>query len=112
MRASLAVVEGIDGLPESRERLQVRVGIATGLMIVGDLIRSGTANDTEVLGEGPNLASRLQAMAGPNSIVIDDNTRRLIGSVFGLEDLGLKDLKGFSEPQRAWRVLGENWFRN
>jgi len=79
---------------------------------VGDLIRSGTANDTEVLGEGPNLASRLQAMAGPNSIVIDDSTRRLIGSVFGLEDLGLKDLKGFSEPQRAWRVLGENRFRS
>jgi class 3 adenylate cyclase/predicted ATPase len=111
VRASLAVVEGI-GLLESRERLQVRVGIATGLMIVGDLIRSGTANDTEVLGEGPNLASRLQAMAGPNSIVIDDGTRRLIGSVFGLEDLGLKDLKGFSEPQRAWRVLGENRFRS
>ena len=111
VRASLAVVEGI-GLLEGRERLQVRVGIATGLMIVGDLIRSGTANDTEVLGEGPNLASRLQAMAGPNSIVIDDNTRRLIGSVFGLEDLGLKDLKGFSEPQRAWRVLGENRFRS
>jgi class 3 adenylate cyclase/predicted ATPase len=111
VRASLAVVEGI-GLLESRERLQVRVGIATGLMIVGDLIRSGTANDTEVLGEGPNLASRLQAMAGPNSIVIDDSTRRLIGSVFALEDLGLKDLKGFSEPQRAWRVLGENRFRS
>jgi class 3 adenylate cyclase/predicted ATPase len=111
VRASLAVVEGI-GLLESRERLQVRVGIATGLMIVGDLIRSGTANDTEVLGEGPNLASRLQTMAGPNSIVIDDSTRRLIGSVFGLEDLGLKDLKGFSEPQRAWRVLGENRFRS
>ena len=111
VRASLAVVEGI-GLLESRERLQVRVGIATGLMIVGDLIRSGTANDTEVLGEGPNLASRLQAMAGPNAIVIDDNTRRLIGSVFELEDLGLKDLKGFSEPQRAWRVLGENRFRS
>jgi class 3 adenylate cyclase/predicted ATPase len=111
VRASLAVVEGI-GLLQSWERLQVRVGIATGLMIVGDLIRSGTANDTEVLGEGPNLASRLQAMAGPNSIVIDDSTRRLIGSVFGLEDLGLKDLKGFSEPQRAWRVLGENRFRS
>ena len=111
VRASLAVVEGI-GLLESRERLQVRIGIATGLMIVGDLIRSGAANDTEVLGEGPNLASRLQAMAGPNSIVIDDSTRRLIGSVFGLEDLGLKDLKGFSEPQRAWRVLGENRFRS
>ena len=111
VRASLAVVEGIGRL-ESRERLQVRIGIATGLMIVGDLIRSGAANDTEVLGEGPNLASRLQAMAGPNSIVIDDSTRRLIGSVFGLEDLGLKDLKGFSEPQRAWRVLGENRFRS
>ena len=111
VRAGLAVVEGV-GLLESRERLQVRIGIATGLMIVGDLIRSGTANDTEVLGEGPNLASRLQAIAGPNAIVIDDSTRRLIGSVFGLEDLGLRDLKGFSERQRAWRVLGENRFRS
>jgi class 3 adenylate cyclase/predicted ATPase len=111
VRAALAVVEGI-GLLESREPLQVRLGIATGLVVVGDLIGSGTANDNEVLGEGPNLAARLQALAEPNSIVIADSTRRLVGSVFGLEDLGFKDLKGFAEPQRAWRVLGENRFKS
>ena len=81
-------------------------------MVVGDLVGSGTINDTEVLGEGPNLASRLQSVASPNTIVIADSTRRLIGSVFGLEDLGFKEFKGFEEPQRVWRVLGENRFRS
>jgi class 3 adenylate cyclase/predicted ATPase len=111
VRASLALVDGI-GLLESPEPLQVRIGIATGIVVVGDLVGSGTANDTEVLGEGPNLAARLQAVAGPNAIVIADSTRRLVGSVFGLEDLGFKEFKGFAEPQRAWRVLGENRFRS
>jgi class 3 adenylate cyclase/predicted ATPase len=111
VRASLALVDEIQ-LMKSREPLQVRVGIATGVVVVGDLVGSGTTNDTEVLGEGPNLASRLQAVAGPNSIVIADSTRRLVGSVFGLEDLGFKEFKGFAEPQRAWRVLGENRFRS
>jgi class 3 adenylate cyclase/predicted ATPase len=111
VRASLAVVEGIGSL-ETREPLQVRLGIATGLVVVGDLIGSGIANDNEVLGEGPNLAARLLALAEPNSIVIADSTRRLVGSIFGLEDLGFKDLKGFAEPQRAWRVLRENRFKS
>ena len=111
LRASLALVDGIAAL-ESREPLQVRIGIATGVVVVGDLAGSGIANDTEVLGEGPNLAARLQAVATPNSIVIADSTRRLVGSVFGLEDLGFKEFKGFAEPQRAWRVLGENRFRS
>jgi class 3 adenylate cyclase/predicted ATPase len=111
VRASLAVVEGIGALV-THEPLQVRVGIATGLVVVGDLIGSGIANDNEVLGQGPNLAARLLALAEPNSIVIADSTRRLVGSIFGLEDLGFKDLKGFAEPQRAWRVLGENRFKS
>jgi class 3 adenylate cyclase/predicted ATPase len=111
VRAGLAVVEAV-GLLEGREPLQVRLGIATGLVVVGDLIGSGTANDNEVLGEGPNLAARLQALAEPNSIVIAESTRQLIGSVFELEDLGFRDLKGFAEPQRAWRVLGENRFKS
>ncbi len=111
VRASLALVDGIAAL-ESREPLQVRIGIATGVVVVGDLAGSGITNDTEVLGEGPNLAARLQAVATPNSIVIADSTRRLVGSVFGLEDLGFKEFKGFAEPQRAWRVSGENRFRS
>jgi class 3 adenylate cyclase len=111
VRAGLAVVEAV-GLLESREPLQVRLGIASGLVVVGDLIGSGTASDNEVLGEGPNLAARLHALAEPNSIVIAEGTRRLIGSIFELEDLGFQDLKGFVEPQRAWRVLGENRFKS
>jgi class 3 adenylate cyclase/predicted ATPase len=109
VRAGLALIEGIGRL-ESPEPLQIRVGIATGLVVVGDLIGSG--NDTEVLGEVPNLAARLLALAEPNTTIIADSTRRQIGSVFALEDLGFKDLKGFTEPQRAWRVLGENRFKS
>jgi class 3 adenylate cyclase/predicted ATPase len=111
VRAGLAVIEGIGSL-ETHEPLQVRLGIASGLVVVGDLIGSGIENENEVLGEGPNLAARLLALAEPNSIVIADSTRRLVGSIFGLEDLGFKDLKGFAEPQRAWRVLGENRFKS
>ncbi|HEX7587604.1 MAG TPA: adenylate/guanylate cyclase domain-containing protein, partial [Anaerolineae bacterium] len=92
VRAGLAVIEAVE-LLESREPLQVRLGVATGLVVVGDLIEAGTANDKEVLGEGPNLAARLQLMAEPNSIVIADSTRRLVGSVFGLEELGFMELK-------------------
>jgi class 3 adenylate cyclase/predicted ATPase len=111
VRAGLAVIEGI-GLLNHREPLQVRLGIATGLVVVGDLIGSGHISDKEVLGEVPNLAARLLALAEPGAIVIADNTRRQIGSVFALEDLGFRELKGFSEPQRAWRVLGENRFKS
>jgi class 3 adenylate cyclase/predicted ATPase len=111
VRAGLAIIEGIGAL-ESREPLQVRLGIATGLVVVGDLSGSGPANDNEVLGEVPNLAARLLALAEPNAIVIADSTRRQVGSVFALEDLGFNDLKGFVEPQRAWRVLGENRFKS
>ncbi|WP_423959138.1 AAA family ATPase, partial [Bradyrhizobium sp.] len=110
LRAGLAVIEAV-GHIESDEPLRVRLGIATGLAVVGDLIGSGNANDYEVLGEVPNLAARLHTLAEPNSIVVAEGTRRLVGSVFRLEDLGFKALKGFAEPQRAWRVLGENRFK-
>lgn len=111
LRAGLAVIEGVR-LLENREPVEVRLGIATGLAVVGDLIGSGLDSDKEVLGEVPNLAARLLALAEPSAIVIADSTRRLIGSVFALEDLGFKELKGFTEPQRAWRVLGENRFKS
>jgi class 3 adenylate cyclase/predicted ATPase len=111
VRAGLAMIEEIGQL-ESREPLQVRLGIATGLVVVGDLIGSGISNENEVVGAVPNLAARLLTLAEPNTIVIGDTTRRLIGSVFALEDLGLKELRGFAEPQRAWRVLGENRFKS
>lgn len=107
VRASLALIKAIATL-KSSEPQQLRIGIATGLVVVGDLIGTGAARDQEVVGEGPNLAARLQTLAEANTVVIADSTRRLIGSVFELEDLGTRQLKGFAEPQRAWRVVCES----
>src|SRR5262245_46890426 len=105
--AALAVIEAVGRLP-AREGLRVRVGIATGLAVVGDLIGEGAAQERGVVGETPNLAARLQSLAMPNTLVIAEATRRQIGELFDLEDLGLQQLAGFAEPQRAWRVLGES----
>ena len=103
------------GLPWSRRRrssttaagvpLQVRVGIATGLVVVGDLIGAGAAQEQAVVGETPNLAARLQALAEPGAVVIADGTRRLLGNLFELKDLGARDLKGIAGPARAWAAL-------
>ena len=86
-------------------RLAVRIGIATGLVVVDDLIRDRVAEDAEAVGETPNLAARLQALAEPNSVVAADATRELAGGVFVYADLGLQPLHGFDRPVRAWRVL-------
>ena len=85
--------------------LQTRVGVATGLVVVGDLIGSGEAQERGIVGETPNLAARLQAMAEPNTVVIAESTRKLLGNLFELEDLGAKDLKGIAGPLRAWAAL-------
>ena len=106
-RAELAAIEAIDQLPAGRG-LSVRLGIATGLAVVGDLIGEGAAQERAVIGGTPNLAARLQALAGPNTLIIAEATRRQIGGLFDLEDLGPQALAGFGEPQRAWRVLGES----
>ena len=82
--------------------LQTRVGIATGLVVVGDLIGSGASQEQAIVGETPNLAARLQGIAEPNSVVIAESTRRLVGNLFELEDLGAQELKGVSGPVRAW----------
>src|SRR6185312_12998658 len=105
--AALAVIEAVGRLPP-REKLRVRLGIATGLAVVGDLIGEGAAQERGVVGEPPNLAARLQALAKPNTLVIGEATRRQIGGLFDLEDLGPQQLAGFGGPQRAWRVLGES----
>src|SRR5207302_3809606 len=86
------------------EPLQVRIGIATGLVVVGDLIGAGSAQEQAIVGETPNLAARLQALAAPNAIVIAESTRRQIGARFEIMDLGPQPPKGFAEPQRTWRV--------
>ena len=84
----------------------MRLGIASGLVVVGDLIGQGATRERDVVGETPNLAARLQALAAPGTVVVADSTRRQIGALFEVEDLGPQPLAGFVEPQRAWRVLG------
>jgi class 3 adenylate cyclase len=107
VRAGLAVIEAVRRLP-AREHLRVRLGIATGLAVVGDLIGEGAARERGVVGETPNLAARLQGLATPGALVIADSTRRQIGALFELEDLGPQALAGFAELQPAWRVIGES----
>src|SRR4030088_1471320 len=107
VRAGLTLIDAIGEL-QAPQRLQVRIGIATGLVVVGDLIGAGSAQEQAVVGETPNLAARLQALAEPNAVVIGAGTRRQIGSMFELVDLGPQDLKGFATTQDAWRVLAEN----
>jgi class 3 adenylate cyclase len=107
VRAGLAVIEAVGKLP-AREDLRVRLGIATGLAVVGDLIGEGAAQERGVVGETPNLAARLQALAQPGTFVIAESTRRQIGGLFELEDFGPQQLAGFAEPQPAWRVIGES----
>jgi len=108
VRAGLGAIDAVGRLDVKSIKLQARVGIATGLAIVGDLIGEGSAQEQAVVGETPNLAARLQALAGPNMLVISEATRRQIGGLFDLEDLGPLRLAGFAEPQGAWRVLGES----
>src|SRR6476619_4748978 len=104
VRAGLEVVAAVAGL-KTQAPLQTRVGIATGLVVVGDLIGSGASQEQAIVGETPNLAARLQGVAEPNSVVIAESTRKLVGNLFELEDLGAKDLKGISGPVRAWAAL-------
>jgi class 3 adenylate cyclase len=107
VRAGLAVIDAVVRLA-TQEPLNVRIGIATGLVVVGDLIGAGAAQERGVIGETPNLAARLQALARPGALVVADSTRRQIGTLFEIEDLGPQPLAGFAEPQRAWRVVGES----
>ena len=102
VRAALAIIELVRA-----QRLSVRIGIATGLVVVGDLIGTEAAQERAVLGETPNLAARLQSLAEPDTIVVSEATRTLLGRLFDAEDLGAIELKGFDAAQRVWRVRGE-----
>src|SRR5438105_1120372 len=106
VRAGLGVIDAVGQLAMP-ERLNVRLGIASGLVVVGDLIGVGAAQERGVVGETPNLAARLQGLAQPGTLVIADSTRRQIGALFEVEDLGPQPLAGFAEPQRAWRVVAK-----
>jgi class 3 adenylate cyclase/tetratricopeptide (TPR) repeat protein len=105
VRAGLGVVDAIGRLDVKAAELQVRVGIATGLVVVGDLIGEGSAQEQSVVGETPNLAARLQALAEPNAVVIAAGTRRLVGGLFEYRDLGSVEVKGIAAPVPTWRVL-------
>jgi class 3 adenylate cyclase len=105
VRAGLACIDAVGGLDVKSVELQVRVGIATGLVVVGDLIGEGSAQEQSVVGETPNLAARLQALAEPGAVVIAAGTRRLVGDLFEYRDLGAVAVKGIAAPVPAWRVL-------
>ena len=96
VRAGLAVAAAVSATPVSGEPLQVRIGIATGLVVIGEPIGSGDSRQQTAVGETPNLAARLQALAGPDQVVIDAATRRQIGGLFECQDLGTIELKGLS----------------
>src|SRR6266566_2785307 len=104
VRAGLELITAVAGLKTCAPQ-QVRVGIATGLVVVGHLIPSGESEERGIVGDTPNLAARLQSIAEPNMVVIADSTRRLLGSFFQLDDLGMRSLKGIAGPVRAWAVL-------
>ena len=101
----LAEVADIE-LPDGT-RVQARIGIATGLVVVGEIVGSGTAQERTIVGETPNLAARLQALAAPDTILISEATQNLLGGLFELEPTGEHELKGFARPVPAWRVRGE-----
>ncbi|HWX34580.1 MAG TPA: adenylate/guanylate cyclase domain-containing protein, partial [Steroidobacteraceae bacterium] len=108
VRAGLALVKGIGQLNTAAgEPLNARIGIATGLVIVGDLIGSGESQERGIAGDTPNLAARLQEHAETGAVILSDRTRRLLGDLFELTKLTPAMLKGFTEPVQAWRVLGE-----
>src|SRR5882724_7889515 len=107
VRAGLALTEAVAKLDAGQATsLRVRVGIATGLVVVGDLLGEGAAQEQAVVGETPNLAARLQGLAEPNTVVIADNTRRLLGGLFDYSDLGTLPVAGIDYPVHVWRVLG------
>jgi len=104
VRAGLEATAAVGRLTSSVP-LQTRVGIATGLVVVGDLTGSGEAQERGIIGETPNLAARLQGIAEPNTVVISESTRRLLGDLFELEALGTKTLKGIARPVPVWAAL-------
>ena len=102
----VAAVTALDARPGVR--LACRIGIATGLVVVGDLLGSGSAQEQAVVGETPNLAARLQSLAEPDTVLIDTRTRRLVGDLFEHRSLGAIEIKGFAGRQRVWQILGRS----
>jgi class 3 adenylate cyclase len=108
VRAALTIVGAMPQIttPDGRH-LEARIGIATGLVVVGDIVGTGVAREQSIVGETPNLAARLQALAAPGTILVSHSTHRLIGRIFDVESAGEHPVKGFAQPVPAWRVLRE-----
>src|SRR5437588_1912865 len=108
VRAAIAILSDVGAIetPDGT-RVQARIGIATGLVVVGEIIGTGMAQERTIVGETPNLAARLQALAGTGCILVSDSTQKLLGSLFELTHAGEHELKGFARPVPAWRVCGE-----
>jgi class 3 adenylate cyclase len=108
IRSSLAALEAVHGLaPAPNIKLDARVGIATGLVVAGDIAEEGVSETGAISGETPNLAARLQGLAAPGEIVISQTTQRLVAGVFDCDALGPQNLKGLALPTNAWRVRGQ-----
>jgi class 3 adenylate cyclase len=105
VRVGLGIIDAVGRLDVKSVELHARVGIATGLVVVGDLIGEGSAQEQSVVGETPNLAARLQALAEPDMVVIGAGTRRLVGDLFEYRDLGAVEVRGIVGPLPAWQVL-------
>ncbi len=112
VRAALAVASSVSNVPVQGERLQVRIGIATGVVVVGEPIGAGDARQQTAIGETPNRAARLQGLAAPNGVVIDATTRQQVGALFECQDLGPVELKGLPQPVQAWSVSRESAVEN
>ena len=108
VRAAIGILSEVGAIetPDGT-RVQARIGIATGLVVVGEIIGTGMAQERTIVGETPNLAARLQALAGPDCIIISESTQKLLGGLFELTHAGEHELKGFARPVPAWRVCGE-----
>ena len=109
VRAGLDLITAVSAL-KAPVSLQTRVGIATGLVVIGDVLGSGEAQERGIVGETPNLAARLQALAPPNAVVIAESTRKVLGNLFELDDQGARELKGIAGPVRAWVALRASSF--
>ena len=108
VRAALAITAEVGSIERpGGMRLQTRIGLATGLVVVGEIVGTGIAQERTIVGETPNLAARLQALAAPDTILVSETTRNLLGGLFELDATGVHDLKGFARPVPVWRVRGE-----
>lgn len=106
VRAGLDMIAAIKPLETRAERVEVRIAIATGLVVVGDLISGSALEQQAMIGDTPNIAARLQGIAEPGAVIVAASTRELLGDLFTFRSLGLRQVKGISEPIAAWAVEG------